>query len=222
MTGLAVETVFLDLDGTLCAYRRDRGSLLSAAFDRLDVDPLFTVDEYRDRLFAQVVTDETLAERREAAFRDLAAERADDPALGRRLASVYGSLRDHGDVRPLSGALEAVESLADRYDLALVTNGGPETEDPKLSTLGLTDAFDAVVYGGYDAAPKPEPGPFHEALYRLDAAPARTVHVGDSRRLDAWGADAAGIRVALVGADGDTDVDYSLSSLGELAVPPWE
>jgi HAD superfamily hydrolase (TIGR01509 family) len=219
-----IDAVFLDLDGTICEYRRSSRELLATAFEELDVDPFFTAAEYHDQLFSQVVTDETKAERREQAFRTLAETDDRDPALGRRLASVYASMRDHGDVEPLPGALEALDSLREHYDLALVTNGGPEIQDPKLETLDIADAFDVVVYGGYDTTPKPEPGPFHEALYALDASPSRVVHVGNSVRSDVWGADAAGIESVLIrpeGSDAVTAPDYRIESMEELQDPPW-
>lgn len=220
----SVEAVTLDLDGTLCEYRESSAELLARSFDQLDVEPFFTAEEYRQQLYVQVVTDETKAERREEAFTTLA-ERADHGSkLGRQLATVYASMRDHADVKPLPGAVEAVEYLRDRYALGLVTNGGPETQDPKLSTLGIADAFDEVVYGGYDTAPKPEPAPFHDAIRALDARPRRVIHVGNSVESDVWGADAAGIGAALVSTENQhmTAPDYLLGSLGELTPPPWE
>lgn len=211
------------LDGTLCEYRDPAPDLLARAFDELDVDPFFTAGDYREELFRQVVTDETRAERREQAFTALAERAGRDPAVGRRLAALYASMRDHSAVDPTPGALAAVDSLAERYHLALVTNGGPETQDRKLDALGLADAFDTVVYGGYDSLPKPEPAPFHEVLYRLGVTPRRAVHVGSTVRTDLWGADAAGIRAALVGdADADIAPDYRVDSLADLTDPPWE
>jgi putative hydrolase of the HAD superfamily len=223
--GQPVEAVCLDLDGTICEYRHATEQLLPRAFEQLGVEPFFTAEEYRDQLFSQVVTDETKAERREQAFEALATERGHDPAVGRRLAALYASMRDHSDVRPLPGALEAVESLGQSYDLALVTNGGPEMQDPKLAALDIADAFDEVVYAGYQVPPKPEPEPFHRALYALDAAPRSVVHVGNSVRTDLWGADAAGIRAALLWPPDDepgTDPDYRIESMRDLLDPPWE
>ncbi|SDF58319.1 HAD family hydrolase [Halorientalis regularis] len=218
------DAVFLDLDGTLCEYRRSREELLAAAFEELGVEPFFTTAEYREKLFMQVVTDETRAERREMAFASLAEESGRDPAVGRRLAALYASKRDHGDVEPLPGALSALDALGEAYDLALVANGGPEVQDPKLDALGVREAFDVIVYGGYDTAPKPEPGPFHEALYALDAAPRRAVHVGDTVYKDVRGADGAGIQAALLtdGSEPTTTPDYLLSSMADLEDPPWE
>jgi putative hydrolase of the HAD superfamily len=218
-----VEAVFLDLDGTICEYRRPTRELLARAFEELGVDPFFTAEDYREQLFSQVVTDETMAERREAAFTQLADSAGKDTAVGRRLAAVYGSMRDHRDVRPLPGAMDALESLGDRYRLALVANGGPEIQDGKLDALGIADAFGTVVYGGYETAPKPEPNPFMKALNALDVRPRRTVHVGNSIRTDVWGADAAGLRVALLSDDDDpmTAPDYLIRSMHDLVDPPW-
>lgn len=225
MAGNATEAVFMDLDGTICEYRRSTEELLSRAFDELGVEPFFTADEYREQLFSQVVTDETKAERREQAFGSLAERRDRDPSVGRRLAALYAGLRDHGDVEALPGALAAVDSLGAAHDLALVTNGGPEMQDPKLRALGIADAFDLIVYAGYDTAPKPEPGPFHEAMYTLEVSPGKVVHVGNSIRTDVWGADAAGIRAALLDRDGTdppTAPEYRLESMHDLQDPPWQ
>jgi putative hydrolase of the HAD superfamily len=163
MHGRAVEVVFLDLDGTIRGYRESTADLLAEAFDEPGVEPLLGADAYRDQSFSQVVTDETRAERREDAFRTLTTAAGEDPVVGRRLAAVYGSLRDHRDVQPLPGSLAA---------------------------LGIADAFEAVVYAGCETASEPEPSPFLRALSTPDVAPRRTVHVGNFIRANVWGADA--------------------------------
>jgi len=225
-----VEAVTLDIDRTLCEYRRSTADLLAEAFDTVGVDPFFTAGEYRDRMFRYVPRTDTKAELREACFADLAAERGHDRAVGRRVAAVHTNLRDHRDVEPVPGAREAVAALAERYPLAVVTNGAPENQAPKLDELGLADRFETVVHAGYDTLAKPDPAPFLDALDALGTAAPATVHVGDGRD-DVLGADAAGMRTAwLRRSDAELDATgrpgtrphFELGSMRELLDPPWE
>ena len=227
MTG--VQAVTLDIDRTLCEYRRSTADLLTAAFDEVGAAPFFTAAEYHDRMFRYVPRTETKAELREACFADLAEERGHDRAVGRRVAAVHTRLRDHRAVDPLPGAREAVETLAERYPLAVVTNGAPEIQAPKLDALGLSGAFETVVHAGYDTLAKPDPAPFLDALDALGTAAPATVHVGDSSD-DVLGADAAGMRTAWLRSETERDATgrpgtrphFELDSMRELVDPPWE
>jgi len=138
---------------------------------------------------------------------------------------VYAEERDHSNVRALASARTAVESLADDHRVGMVTNGAPEMQRAKLSALPFSEAFETVVYAGYDAPSKPAPEPFRRALSVLDATPERSVHIGNSPSADVDGAHAAGLRAALL-PDGprttaETSPDYLLDSLGDLVEPPW-
>jgi putative hydrolase of the HAD superfamily len=224
-----VEAVTLDIDRTLCEYRRSTADLLAEAFAEVGVEPFFTAEEYRSRMFRYVPRTDTKAELREACFVDLAEERGHDRAVGRRVAAVHTRLRDHTAVDPIPGAPAAVEALAERYPLAVVTNGAPEIQTPKLETLGLTGVFETVVHAGYDTLAKPDPAPFLDALDALGSAAPATVHVGDGRD-DVLGADAAGMRTAWLRREGARDATgrpgtrphFELGSMHDLVDPPWE
>ncbi len=112
-------------------------------------------------------------------------------------------------------------------DSGLVTNGGPDTQSPKVDALGVRDPFDTVVLAGYDTPAKPDPKPFERAMKTLETTPERTVHVGNSLTSDVVGAHAAGIRSVWI-PDGDetipssgVDPDHTLDSIRELATEPW-
>lgn len=224
-----VRAVTLDIDRTLCRYRRSTADLLGEAFAEVGVEPFFTAAEYRDRTFRYVPRTDTKAELREACFADLAEERGRDRAVGRRVAAVHTRLRDHRAVDPVPGAHEAVGALGERYPLAVVTNGAPEIQMPKLEALGLTDAFETVIHAGYDTLAKPDPAPFLDALDALGTAAPATVHVGDSSD-DVLGADAAGMRTAWLRTEAERDATgrpgtrphFELDSMRDLVDPPWE
>lgn len=217
MTTAPVEAFTFDLDGTLCRYRRSTADVLALAFERTDLDPLFTATAYRQSM-DEYTDNDTMADLREHCFADLAADNGYTPADGRRVALAFEELRDHRNVEPLEGMRETLDALAD-YPMAIVTNGPPGTQSQKLAALDLRDEFDCVIHAGYDTLSKPDPAPFMDALSRLDADPDRAVHVGNSLDADVRGADAAGMRAAWLQADGVTPTpqpQYVLDSLTDL------
>ena len=70
--------------------------------------------------------------------------------------------------------------------------------DLLFTKLGIAQHFDAVVDSGKLGVEKPDPRIFAVAMERCSATPARTLHLGDSVATDVRGAEAAGIRCALV------------------------
>lgn len=86
-----------------------------------------------------------------------------------------------------------LEDLAGRgLRLAVVSNWDHRLP-PLLEGLGITRHLRSVVYSSGVGIEKPHPGIFREALDRLGVPPERTLHVGDSRRDDVEGAQAAGM-----------------------------
>jgi putative hydrolase of the HAD superfamily len=219
--------VLFDLDGTLCVYRRSGDEVLAAAFDAVGVERFFDVADYYERYgeFAPAASDPT--DLRERAFAAIAAERGRPAALGRALAAAYAERRDHGAVDPLPGVPRVVRALAADRPVGLVTNGGPAMQRPKLRTLGLTDAFDVVVYAGHAndhdewgvVPAKPDPEPFRVALERLGVAPEHAAHVGNAPEADVAGAARAGLTSVLVGdrdpADGPPP-DHVVDAVADL------
>ena len=215
------EAVLFDVDDTLCRYRRTGDELLSVAFERTGVDPFIALEEYHDRYPEFVDDTDSMTDLRERCFAAIAAEKSRDPAVGRRVAAVYADERDHGNVEPLAGVESALDAVGDR-PLGVVTNGAPEMQSAKLEALGLTDAFDVVVYAGYDVPAKPSPEPFEAALSALSVRPERAVHVGNSLRSDVAGARAAGVETVWLAEGSDPperptpEPDHAISTLAEL------
>lgn len=218
--------MLFDLDDTLCEYRQSGAELLAQAFERVDVEPFFDIENYQDRYneFAEI-TDSSEALREEC-FAAIAEERGRDPDLGRVIAEAYADQRDYRDVRPLPGVCETITSLAQDYRLGIVTNGSPNAQTQKLEAIELTDAFDVVIHAGHEAPSKPDPEPFRQAISELDTPPDSAVYVGDSLDSDVTGAQAAGLRTVWFrddesDPDPDTSPEYTIDSMSELNDPPW-
>ncbi|WP_355661921.1 HAD family hydrolase [Halomonas salifodinae] len=90
-----------------------------------------------------------------------------------------------------------LEALAGEYRLATITNGNVD-----LNRLPLVRHFPVSIIAGELLAPKPDARPFLAALARLDSAPSRALHVGDSWKEDVLPARRLGMRVAWIDRHG--------------------
>lgn len=222
-----MDAVLFDLDDTLCRYRVSGREVLDRAFEAVGVEPLFAIEDYHAVYDDYAESADTVDGLREACFADLAAQSGVAPDVGRAVARVYAAERDHRNVEPLDGALEAVRTLAGDHRLGLVTNGAPSMQGQKLEAIGLAAAFETVVHAGHDAPAKPAPEPFHAALDALGVAPERAVHVGNSLETDVAGANAAGLRSVWLrnGAAEEpaaTEPDDVVDTPAGLLERPWD
>ncbi|WP_132058497.1 HAD family hydrolase [Halorussus amylolyticus] len=221
MSTADVSTVFFDLDETICDHSDSTADRLADAFELAGVEPFFDVSDFR-RWLPKVVA-ETELELREKCFGGIADEYGIDPARATAVARAYED-PDPESVEFLPGAETALAALADDYDLALVTNGGRETQEAKLAALDIADYFETATFAEPGRPVKPDPEPFDRTLTAMGASSAETVHVGNSLRSDVAGAHAAGVgSVWLAGADPATDhtPDHTIDSMHELRSPPW-
>lgn len=77
--------------------------------------------------------------------------------------------------------------------LGVITNSESAHQRRKLRSVGLADAFDAVVISGEFGAAKPDPAIFEHACTAIGVRPQAALHVGDRLDLDALGARDAGL-----------------------------
>ena len=109
-----------------------------------------------------------------------------------------------------------LEILANRYRLAVITNGNAD-----VRRLGLADYFQFALCAEELGVGKPDPHPFEEALKRAGVAAERAVHIGDHPSDDIHGARNAGMRAIWFNPqgkpwEGETDPDAEIRSLAEL------
>lgn len=210
----SIDTVLFDLDETLCEPRLSCEERLARAYETVGVEPIFPPDAYFAIAEEYMTAAEEKAERRALCFEDLVAERGHERGLGRTVADAYAELTDYSDVRPLPGALEALETCRDGHRVGLVTNGERGMQDPKIEALDCGHHFETRVYAGIDTAPKPDPEPFAVALATMGSEPDETVVVGNSLDSDVLGGNRAGCTTVYLDRDDASPEDRSVEAVG--------
>lgn len=211
-----LDAVLFDLDGTLVRYRRSPGELLAASFQANELDPLFTVDEYRERFDAFASEYDTMETLRSECFATLAQENGYEAAAGRAVASTFHERRDQSAVELVPGAERILARLGEAVQLGIVTNGTADAQHAKIAAVDLASMVDVVVVAGHKLPPKPDPAPFERALEKLECEPDAAIHVGDSINTDIQGARAAGMDAVWVSEDGTTEMDAELYRVDSL------
>ena len=96
-------------------------------------------------------------------------------------------------VTPHPEAAGLLAALAERYQLAAITNGNIH-----LQRQPLAGYFPVAIAAGELLAPKPDPMPFLTALSRLNVAPECAMHVGDSWQEDVLPAQQLGMHAVWI------------------------
>jgi putative hydrolase of the HAD superfamily len=120
---------------------------------------------------------------------------------------------------PIPGAHATLEQLAARGLRLAVTSNWDERLPQILDSMALAPLLDVVTVSHLEGVEKPAGGIFLATTRRLDVAPGRCVHVGDSPREDYAGATAAGMLAVLFDPDHRFDDDgyVRVERLAQLA-----
>ncbi|MCX5531089.1 HAD family hydrolase [Streptomyces sp. NBC_00006] len=87
----------------------------------------------------------------------------------------------------------ALDTLADGYRHAVLSNSSLHNQDRKLRVLGVRDRFEAVLCAAELGVAKPEAAAFHAVCEELSLEPHEIAYVGDQPDTDARGAVDAGL-----------------------------
>jgi len=142
------------------------------------------------------------------------------------IADRFTHLREE-EMAPFPGALETIDHLKDLgIKLALITNGGPDMQRPKVERFGLEHRFDHIQIEGEHGFGKPEEEAYHHALKSLGVSASETWMVGDNLRWEIEAPQQLGIFAIWHDAYGhglpaDTTItpDRIITSIPELLMP---
>ena len=122
-------------------------------------------------------------------------------------------------VQPCQEVIALLKRLAERYRLAIVTNGGSRSQRNKLRRAKLRVLVNSVIISDEVGVAKPDAAIFHAALGpgELDCRATETLFVGDSMAADIVGASALGMQTCWISSEpAQEPADYTIASLLEL------
>lgn len=97
-------------------------------------------------------------------------------------------------IHPHPDALEVLNTLKQKYRVALVSNHVTLPQLEKVDRLGITPFFDAIITSEEAGVEKPNAKIYELALSQVEASADEAVMIGDNPRGDIEGAHLAGLR----------------------------
>ncbi|MBT8042126.1 MAG: HAD family phosphatase [Pontiella sp.] len=82
-------------------------------------------------------------------------------------AALFEQYAQHGEAKPLPGAVELIKSLPVRLPVALCSGALREDILPIITMLGIDNAFNVIVTAEDTSKSKPDPAPYKLALKKL-------------------------------------------------------
>jgi phosphoglycolate phosphatase len=166
-----LSVLVFDLDGTLVDSRRDIAESANELLAALNAPPLD-----HDEVVRMVGEGARLLVSRVLAA---GGAREDLDAAFARFSAIYDRrLADH--TRPYPGVVEGLERLAERFNLAVLTNKPQHHTDRLLDALDLRRYFLQAVGGDTMHGRKPDPAGLASLVAAAGAVPEAALMVGDS------------------------------------------
>ena len=119
--------------------------------------------------------DNGFRERRSRLFLQMAGA---DAALAPKITELYVTRYPELNAS-MAGAQSAVDSLAENFQLGVVSNGFVDVQYRKLEALQIRPLFDCIVLSEEVGVQKPDPRIFQHAASILGVAPEECLYVGD-------------------------------------------
>ena len=106
------------------------------------------------------------------------------------------------------GVYEVLESLLEKYELALVSDAQWTFTEPEMAMLGLTPFFKFRILSSRFGFKKPDGRLFDMAMKKLMIKPEESVYIGDNPQKDLVGAKKAGMTFILFRSGYKPDNDF--------------
>lgn len=177
--------ILFDLDNTLCDHLTSLHVRLNYAFKES-----FPNEDERADVVEQSVE---IAHDRTEHFADVFAEHdVVEPDAVERAIERYHSDRFRG-LELFDDTLDAIAAASEQAEIAVITNGPTDIQQPKLDLLGIEPLFSFVLISESTGFWKPDPRIFELALTRSGVPAHKAVYIGDSPDHDMAGAQGAGL-----------------------------
>lgn len=177
--------VIFDLDNTLCDHRTSLHVRLNHAFQESFPDD--------DRRMTVVAASVEIAHDGTEHFPDLFANHdVSGPEAVERAIERYESDRYRG-LELFADTLDSIALAREHFEIAMITNGPTDIQQPKLDLLGIEELFSFVLISESAGYWKPDPRIFELALDRSGVPAHEAVYIGDSPDHDMVGAQGAGL-----------------------------
>lgn len=213
------KNLFFDLDDTLWAFTANARDTFEELYRKYDYQRYFRSFEHYYGLYQQHnlelweaygqgrISKEEL--NRQRFLYPLEAVGAPDPCLSEAFATdFFAVIPTRSGLMP--HAKEALEYLAPRYNLYILSNGFRELQQRKMQSAGIDRYFKKIVLSDDIGILKPHIELFHFALSATQSQPGDSLMVGDN-----WDNDVAGARQA-----GIDQIYYNVSYREELPFRP--
>ena len=220
-----IKFLLLDLDDTILDFHQSEYYAIRKTLSAFGIDPTDETCDLYSRinlahwkaLERKEITREQLEVSRFAQLFEKLNVQADAAACGK----LYYENLSQGHYF-LPGAEEAVQSLSEKYDLYMVTNGTSIVQHRRIASSGIGKYFRDIFISQEMGADKPDMVFFENAIARIPGFdPKLAMIVGDSISSDIRGGKNANIATCWVNPRGKTPPehtipDYQIGSITEL------
>ncbi len=205
-------------------YQRDYAASIAARSRPLDVERFiavyFAAAKHQIKRSAETLREHNFQDRLRMTFAECGVDGAlDDQAIDAFAHAL--SMQVLSQARLVDGAAEAVQRLASRFRLGLLSNYPmPAVVIGTLERFGMTDAFTRVTISGEMGWMKPHARAYEALLDGFVRVPARAVFVGDNLENDVIGPKRLGLKTAWFAPGKATPdepaLDFHAHTLGEV------
>lgn len=121
---------------------------------------------------------------------------------------------------PRFGVDGAIQELAGKYGLGLISNGKTPFQERNFRALGISDVFGSIIVSEAVGLRKPDTKIFRLGCSELNVGPEEAVFVGDSPDADIKGAQEAGLKTIFVPSEFYADCEDADETCGDLSTLP--
>ena len=221
-----IKFVFFDLDHTLWDYHANSMQALTELYSQFGFSAHVSLEQFLE-------TYQSINEKLWHRFNQSEIDR--DYIKKYRFPMVLKKMKVYLDAKPeelhdffvtncssrsklMPWARETLTYLYERYPLAIITNGFPEAQYPKMEASDLNKYFKEVIISHEVGCRKPQSEIYHLTLEKMGAKAAQTVMSGDNPKTDVRGALDAGLKAIFYNPTGKlrSNSTWEIQSLKEL------